>query len=302
MVDVASYLFYLQNPRGSRYYAVYPINEGGFGVVFSGVTSTGSGIAIKLIKPTQDIAREWESWLNEVNVCIKCLRHPNIVQIHDFFSTPDGHLIIVMEKALYALSDLIEVNYKISFREICRIGLQILLALDHIHHRNVIHRDVTPKNILVFPNLVYKLWDFGIAKQFITSDEILRTLIGYPSFIPPELLRINGYSSKQSDIYQLGLVLLTLLIGDYPIPRNLHLEETRAFISAGTPRQIAESLISAGGTKGKLASVLAVMLRRRDEYRYRSAIEVFDDLYSVIKTHELIQASIAAPKKRPWLR
>jgi serine/threonine protein kinase len=75
----------------------------------------------------------------------------------------------------------------------------------------------TPKNILWFPGGVFKLADFGISKAVVEADELARTLVGHKTFIPPELLA-SGYSSYQSDIYQLGLVLLALLTGDYPIP------------------------------------------------------------------------------------
>lgn len=295
---MAEYLFYVQNERGSRYYALYTLNEGGFGVVFSGSTPTGAGVAIKIIKPTPDFEKEWLSWLNEVKVAIKCLNHQNIVQIIDFFPTKDGHLAIIMEKAEFSLHDLIEANWKFTIREICVIGLQILEALHYIHNKVGIHRDVTPKNILIFPNGVYKLSDFGIAKECITSAELARTLIGYRSYVPPEILWY-GYSSEQSDIYQLGVVLLTLLTGKEPIPSNLPPEKINNLISSGIPRQTAESLISSGGTKGKLAEIISVMLRRHDQYRYQDAAEVYRHLSNVVKVHDRLQALLSAIKRPP---
>jgi serine/threonine protein kinase len=276
---------------------LYTLNEGGFGVVFSGLSRTGAGVAIKMIKPTPHIEKEWDSWLREVKVCIKCYAHPHIVQIHDFFPTKDGYLAIIMEKAEGSLSDLIGANLEFSTREICVIGLQILDALDFIHSMGVLHRDVTPKNILIFPNGVYKLADFGIAKEFITSTELARTLIGYRSYVPPELLW-HGYSSEKSDIYQLGLALLTLLIQRDPIPRGLSPEKTNDFIFAGIPRQKAESLIDLGGTKGKLAEIISIMLRRHDQFRFQDASEVYAELNKVIKTHDRLQALLTAMKKR----
>jgi serine/threonine-protein kinase len=119
-----------------------------------------------------------------------------------------------------------------------------------------------------------KLADFGISKECLRADELARTFIGHPCFIPPELF-IAGYSSTQSDIYQLGLVLLTLLIGKYPIPMNATLRDTQIAIESGLPRQIAESLIP---QHGKLAEIISVMLRRREIWRYWTAAAAYQDL------------------------
>ena len=91
---------------------------------------------------------------------------------------------------------------------VCSIGIQLCAALAHIHQLGVIHRDVTLNNVLWYANGVFKLSDFGISRQTVSGEDFARTFIGYRNAIPPELLTA-GYSTTQSDIYQLGIVLLT---------------------------------------------------------------------------------------------
>ena len=276
MTQSKGYKFYIPNPsRQIHYYAIYAIDEGGFGQVWSGISGTGVSIAIKITKPTLDPLRDLKSWFTEQYIHLKCLNHPHIVRTFDQFISPEGALVIVMEKAEGSLENLVCNGKLFDPMEVCAIGTQILSALDYIHKLGVIHRDVTLKNILFFPNGVFKLADFGISKQDIAKNELARTFIGQKTFIPPELWSL-GYSSQQCDIYQMGLVLLTLLTGRYPIPANATVEETRRMILEGIPRQIAESLIN---NHGRLAEILSIMLRRRDAWRYKTAMDAWNDLY-----------------------
>jgi serine/threonine protein kinase len=270
------YEFYVLNQsRQARYYVIQVIDEGGFGKVWSGITGTGIPVAIKIIKPSSNYLRDYTSWYTEQDICLKCLNHAHIITTYDQFCSKDGKLIIVMEKAGGNLKELVHNRKYFDPTAVCSIGTNILSALDYIHGLGVIHRDVTLKNILWFPDGNFKLADFGISKEGVSIEEFAKTFIGHKTYIPPELL-LTGYTSRQSDIYQLGLVLLTLLTGHYPIPIDATVEKTRTMILEGTPRQIAELLIN---KYGRLAEILSIMLRRRDKWRYKTALAVWDDLY-----------------------
>jgi serine/threonine protein kinase len=107
---------------------------------------------------------------------------------------------------------------------------------------------------------------------------------GFPNAIPPEILQ-QGYSDFQSDIYQLGLILLTLLTGQEPIPQNLDRETINHLINEGQPRKIAESLIE---KFGNLAYIISCMLRRRLEWRYQSVLELREDLDKELQNIKMI--------------
>jgi len=268
----------LYSPAGFCYRLLERINSGGGGDVYSAVNQLNQPFAIKFIKPNpHSRASGLETWMNECNLALRCLRHPNIVQVVENFQTQQGHLVIVMEKANCSLEDLLRKGYRFQVEAIRAVGMQVLLALDYIHSLPVIHRDVTPKNILVFPNWIYKLSDFGIAKNTVTHEELAKTLIGHNSYLPPELLRY-GYSRQQSDFYQLGIVLLTLMAGRSPISDGLTPQQTFQQILDGLPRMTAESFISYGGKTGALAQIVSVMLRRREAYRYKSANEIYREM------------------------
>jgi serine/threonine protein kinase len=274
----------LVNPHGFRYFLGERIAGGGGGDVYAAVNQAGQQLAIKFVKPNpHNRGAGLATWINECNSSLKCQNHPHIVQIFEYFQTPEGHLVIVMELANCSLSDLVRQGYGFETRSICAVGMQAAQALSYIHSltQPIIHRDVTPKNILVFPNWIYKLSDFGISKNNVTHEEMARTFIGYSSYIPPELLR-RGYSMQQADLYQLGVVLLTLMLGASPIDERLPQQQIYEQILAGVPRMRAEALMATGGAAGELAKVVAVMLRRHDEYRYRAAAEVYTELARVV--------------------
>lgn len=271
------------NGQGFRYFLEGRIAGGGGGDVYAAVNQAGEKRAIKFIKPNpHNRGASIDTWINECNSQLKGQNHPHIVQIFEYFQTSQGHLVIVMELANCTLGDLIAQRYIFDPKAVSLVGMQITQALGFIHSLTspIIHRDVTPKNILVFPNFIYKLSDFGISKNNVTHEEIARTFIGYSSYIPPELLR-RGYSKQQADLYQLGIVLLTLMLGFSPIDERLPQQQIYEQILAGVPRLRAEALIPAGGSAGELAKVVAVMLRRHDEYRYRAAAEVYNELTRV---------------------
>jgi serine/threonine-protein kinase len=273
----------LVSPHGFHYFLQKRIAGGGGGEVYQAANQSGQQLAIKFIKPNpHNRGAGISTWINECNSSLKCQNHPHVVQIFEYFQTNQGHLVIVMELANCSLADLIKQAYRFDTKAICSVGMQVTQALSFIHSLTmpIIHRDVTPKNILVFPNWIYKLSDFGISKNTVTPEEIGQTFIGYSSYIPPELLR-RGYSKQQADLYQLGVLLLTLMLGRSPIDENLPEQQIYEQILTAVPRLRAEALIPSGGSLGELAKVVAIMLRRHDEYRYASATEVNNELTRV---------------------
>jgi serine/threonine protein kinase len=298
------YAFWLFNPeRQVKYFAISLIDEGGFGQVWYGVTAEGLPIAIKIIKPTADYIQDFSTWFTDQQVHLMCLNHTYIVTTFDQFVSTDGKLVLVMEHGGGSLESMLNQQVKFTNKSICAIATQILAALHYIHNLNVVHRDVTLKNIIWFNGGIFKLCDFGISKPNVQPGEYARTFIGHKSYIAPELL-YAGHTTHQSDIYQLGLVLLTLKTGKHPIPLNATTEQTRQMILDGIPRRIADSLIA---THGRIAEIISIMLRRHDVYRFSNAMEAWKEFEKEFKNQENIEQIINSLTKPmginlpPWL-
>lgn len=268
-------LFILNNPaRQSFYYCFELLGFGGFGDVWGGISNIGIPIAAKLWRPTSNPLQDLSGWWNEQHLYIKCLLHPHIISTYDQFVSPEGLLVIVMERAEGSLESLVNKLGPVDPRYVASVGIQLTMALEHIHAMNVMHRDLTARNVLYFPAGVVKLADFGISKELPTGEEFARTVIGLPGAIPPELLT-QGRSTPKSDIYQLGLVLLHLLLGRSPIPTTVHPDASVKMVKDGIPRRLAESLVS---RHGNLAEIIAKMLRRSEGWRYQTPEQVRTDL------------------------
>src|SRR6266568_27241 len=282
------------NPaRAATYYAELLLGEGGFGTVWSGHTSYGFKVAIKLIKRTTDFQRDFQCWDAEQAIHLQCLAHPHIVSTYDQFISPEGHFVLVMEHAVCNLKSLIAGGTRFSAKDISAIGCQLLSAVHYLHSIGVNHRDISLSNVLWFDGAVVKLADFGISKRVLSSEEMAKTFIGHKCYLPPEILRL-GYTTQKSDIYQVGLVLLALMLGREPIPEQMAPKQTRDMILNGAPRQLAEALIPSWG---RVAEVVSVMLRRRDEFRYQTALAVWQDLEQEYKFRKLVETVTSNSQK-----
>jgi NIMA (never in mitosis gene a)-related kinase len=154
----------------------------------------------------------------EVDV-LKSLQHVNIVAYHDTF-VESGRLYIVMEYADGGnLADSIrwhsEHGEKFTEEKALSIFSQSCLALQHIHAKHILHRDLKSENIFLMKDGCVKLGDFGIAKMLDTTGARAMTVIGTPSYLAPEVCDSQPYGTK-ADIWSLGVVLYEVLMLELP--------------------------------------------------------------------------------------
>ncbi|CAH1155852.1 unnamed protein product [Phaedon cochleariae] len=148
---------------------------------------------------------------NEVAI-LKSLNHPNIIRFHDSYFRK-GVLYILMEHATKGtLQELIEKERPQHFspQYVMDLFCQILMGLDHIHRKKVIHRDLKSENIFLtgLKGDVIKIGDFGISK-ILLNENMAKTVIGTCNYLAPELCDGKSYNSK-SDIWSLGCILYEL--------------------------------------------------------------------------------------------
>ncbi|HMJ12599.1 MAG TPA: serine/threonine-protein kinase [Polyangiaceae bacterium] len=259
----------VRSPRGWTYLLGQPLGEGAYGAVFDCLGPFDQSYALKVFLPSHRPYEELRAdWLREAERLFR-LRHPNIVHVHDFFEA-DGLLYLVLERCDHSLESMLTGAF--TDRLTVEVSRQLLFAIQYLADNEVVHNDLHAGNILVVQGgrLQVKLSDLGIA-QDMYGQSAVRPPIVHHFIMAPEVAAL-GYTTKQSDLYQLGLLMFWMHTGQYPIDTSLGYDEVLRQIREGAPRARAEAL----GTP--IGNVVSVMLRRQEQYRYTSAAQVWEDL------------------------
>jgi serine/threonine-protein kinase len=259
----------LVSPRG-QYRVEGILGQGEFGAVYLCAGPFDQVYAVKMMRPSnRPYAEVHAEWAKEVQRLLS-LRHPNVVYIHDAFES--GHLFfLALEKCDHPLSAMLGTPMHESL--VIELGRQILFAVQFLHENQIVHDDIHAGNVLVThatDRPVVKLADFGISHD-LYGQAAVRPKVVHHAIMAPEILA-SGYTSRQSDIYQVGLLLYSMLTGSSAIDTTAPYEELLRQVRVGEPRRKAEAL----GTP--LGNIIAQMVRRREAYRYGSAREVWADL------------------------
>ena len=172
---------------------------------------------------------------HEINL-MKNLRHSYIVKLLDTFET-DNHLLIIMENIAGGdLLTYVKKRSKLSEKISKYIFKQLLLAINYIHSKNIVHRDIKLDNVLIDLNNNIKLCDFGVGKM-VHEKEVLSDQCGTPAYIAPEILVNKGYNGFGVDVWSSGVVLYTMLSGNVPFKAN-NLNDLQNMIITGSFQEI----------------------------------------------------------------
>eukprot|EP01079_Euglenida_sp_SAG-EU17-18_P011321 gene11322-305_t len=192
--------------------------------------------------------------LNEVDV-LKSLNHPNIIKYYNCFEEHTC-IHIVMEWADGGDLDKVVKRSRslLSEEKILDWFIQIVLALKHMHQRNILHRDLKLKNIFLQGTHVIKLGDFGISKALQHTLQCASTMVGTPYYLSPELCNEQPYNHK-SDIWALGCVLYELATLTHAFGGG-SVREVITRILAGSYRPISQKY------SRQLRDLVASMLRQ----------------------------------------
>ena len=171
--------------------------------------------ALKAIKKAKVVGNNKLKYvISELNI-MKKLKNPFIVSLNYAFQTPK-YLYLAME--FWGGRDLNwHLDKSIFFEEEkARLWIaEVILAIEYLHSKNIIYRDLKPSNVMVTTDGHIKLTDFGLAKEGIIGMEYAETFWGSPAYLAPELLKDKKFN-KSSDIYQIGVLFFELLTGKPP--------------------------------------------------------------------------------------
>ena len=217
------------------------------------------------------------------------LQHPNVVAVHELVETPEGMTLVLEYLPGISVHGLLSATRRqgttIPWPMACRIIADAARGLDHAHRAKdvhgrslgVVHRDVTPRNMLVTEEGITKMVDFGIARAQPVDGARKRTKPGYfkgtAAYCSPEQIRGRALDAR-SDVFSLGVVLHELLSGQ-PLFHRPDREETfRAILQGPTPAPPQGSSI--------VKDLLVSMLARDVQHRTITMGEVADLLESAI--------------------
>ncbi|CDW81049.1 camk family protein kinase [Stylonychia lemnae] len=197
------------------------ISEGGFGLVYKVKnTQDQKFYAMKIQNLKQLINKTPNNFSNEIirifrEVNTFKLSHQNITKFIESYFTHDNKFVIITELAETDLRNFRENNSGLSNNQITDIMLQILKGVNYLHNQNIMHRDLSPDNILVFENgTKFKLCDFGLASHNAESINY----VGKKYFKAPEISNEEEYSyNNQVDIWSAGVILNYLCTENYDI-------------------------------------------------------------------------------------
>jgi serine/threonine protein kinase len=219
---------------------VAKIAEGGMGVVYRAYDELlNRDVALKVVKKDADLDPQSSQNLLQEARASSSLTHPNICTIHEVGET-EGDLYIVMELVEgKSLRDLCS-SAGLAPESVMRYGVQIASALARAHDRGIVHRDLKPANVVVTPEGLVKVLDFGLARQIGSgksdgATRSLRTLenassmSGTLSYMAPEIFR-GGVADYRSDLWSLGVVLYEAASGRLPFEGHTGFEITSAIM------------------------------------------------------------------------
>ena len=206
----------LEGQTVSKYRVLEPLGRGGMARVYRGYhPQLDRFVAIKVLR--SDLVED-ETFLTRFRreaQAVAALRHPNIIQVHDF-DVEDDIYFMVMElmdgDTLHTrLNDYRVRDEQMPWGEMVRILLDVLDGLAYAHQEGMIHRDIKPANILLTRRGQAVLADFGIA-QIVggTRHTVSGALLGTLNYMAPEQ-GLEGISDIRSDLYSLGVVLYEMM-------------------------------------------------------------------------------------------
>ena len=281
-----------------KYRFIGEIGRGGMANVYLTATRGALGgfqklVVIKLLRA--DLAEEQEfrqMFLAEARLAAR-LNHPNVVQTYDV-GEDDGRYYLAMEYVDGQTLESIRHSSLTTRTFAPRMQLQVLLhALAGLHYAheltdydgkplNVVHRDVTPSNILVGYDGRVKLVDFGVAKALDSGTQTRAGVVkGKTGYMAPEAYTDSGHVDRRADIYSIGVLLWETIVGRR-MWKQLSSSDRLQKAIEGEIEPLRQLLPD---VPPRLEQICMKALKVRPEERYRTAAELHADLESYLNQH-----------------
>ena len=301
--------------KGTRLIGHYTIEgvlgQGGFGITYLGIDELHEKkVAIKEFFPQGIVTRNIEyqdtvtvtfvgekdnyekgkeRFLKEARTMAKFSKDEGIVKALDFFEINNTAYIVMEYLEGVTLKQYLRENQRIAPEDLIELLVPLIESLDEIHSQGMIHRDISPDNIMVLPDGRIKLMDFGAARDYTEFGEKSLSIVLKPGYAPPEQYQTHGVQGPWTDIYALCATMYKCITGENPpdaIDRLVddHLKKISAFGFTVSP-QIEEAII-------KGMSVAA-------KDRYQNVGDFCEDLYGGYEERSVSEAEESQSQVEP---
>ena len=228
--------------KGTRLIGRYTIEgvlgQGGFGITYLGIDELHEKkVAIKEFFPQGIVTRniEYEDtvtvtfvgekenyekgkerFLKEARTMAKFSKDEGIVKALDFFEINNTAYIVMEYLEGVTLKQYLRENQRIAPEDLIELLVPLIESLDEIHSQGMIHRDISPDNIMVLPDGRIKLMDFGAARDYTEFGEKSLSIVLKPGYAPPEQYQTHGIQGPWTDIYALCATMYKCITGENP--------------------------------------------------------------------------------------
>ncbi|ELK25332.1 Serine/threonine-protein kinase Nek11 [Myotis davidii] len=223
-----------------RYVLQRKLGSGSFGTVYLVLDKKAKrGEELKVLKeisvgglnPNDTVQANLEAQL------LSKLDHPAIVKFHASFVEQDNFCIITEycegRDLDCKIQEYKEAGKTFSDGQVIEWFIQLLLGVDYMHERRILHRDLKSKNIFLKNNLL-KIGDFGVSRLLMGSCDLATTLTGTPHYMSPEALKHQGYDTK-SDIWSLACILYEMCCMNHAFTGSNFLSIVLKIVEGDTP-------------------------------------------------------------------
>lgn len=223
---------------GGRYEIVQVISQGGFGITYKGYDSVlKTTVAIKEYYPS-GIASRYHTqstavqaggnensrlfvegkakFLEEARVLAKFSDDPNIVSVRDFFEENNTAYIVMQYLDGESLNRYLDEKGPLSFDEAFALMRPVMKSLENIHKSGLIHRDISPSNIIIDQNGMARLIDFGTAREISAAGEKSLSVMLKPGYAPPEQYNTHGVQGPWTDVYAICASIYKMITAQPP--------------------------------------------------------------------------------------
>lgn len=205
-----------------NYRILEQLGRGGMGMVFKAHNiKLDKMVALKMIAPGLALNENFLRRFHTEARALAKLENPNIVRINDLREDRDQWFIVMEYVEGETLADKIKREGAIPWGEALAIFKQMMSAIDHAHSAGIIHRDIKPSNVILTPEGLVKITDFGLARDQASLGHTQTLASGGTLFyMSPEQVKGLTYTDYRSDIYALGFSLYEMITGKIPFFNN----------------------------------------------------------------------------------